>query len=197
MAVTAKLRYLHIAPRKVRLVADLIRGKSVERSQGILEFTNKEVSRVLLKLLKSALANAKNNFQLNEANLYISKILVDEGPKSKRWRPQSRGRANEILKRTSHITVILNEVKKQGVAEKKKIISKKISEKIKETKAPTTKTDKKTVKINPVRDYKGKEEAQRGQTSNGVKEPEIKSKFERPKPKIVRGLKRVFRRKAF
>ncbi|PJA84728.1 MAG: 50S ribosomal protein L22, partial [Candidatus Nealsonbacteria bacterium CG_4_9_14_3_um_filter_37_13] len=84
MSVTAKLRYLRIAPRKVRLVADLIREKSVEEAQTILSFTTKKAAKVLLKLLKQAIANAKTNFQLEEKNLYISKILVDEGPKYKR-----------------------------------------------------------------------------------------------------------------
>lgn len=111
--MTAKLRYLRIAPRKVRLVADLIRGKSVEEAQTILNFTVKRAAQPLLKLLKSAIANAKNNFQLEEANLYISKILVDEGPKYKRWMPRARGRASLIQKKTSHITLILDEINKK------------------------------------------------------------------------------------
>jgi large subunit ribosomal protein L22 len=79
--VKARLRYLRIAPRKVRLVADLIRGKSVEEAERILNFTRKKAALPLLKLLKSAIANAKHNFNLDEKNLYISKITVDEGPK--------------------------------------------------------------------------------------------------------------------
>ncbi|MDI6591661.1 MAG: 50S ribosomal protein L22 [Patescibacteria group bacterium] len=113
MLITAKLRYLRIAPRKVRLVADLIRGKKVEEAQNILNFTVKRAAKPLLKLLKSAIANAKNNFQLEESNLYISKILVDEGPKYKRWRARARGRADQIQKKTSHLTLVLDEITKK------------------------------------------------------------------------------------
>ena len=111
MPVTAKLRYLRIAPRKVRLVADLIRRKSVEEAQNILNFTQKRAALPILKLLKQAISNAKNNFQLEEKNLYISKILVDEGPKLKRVRPRAKGHADEIQKKTSHITLVLDEIK--------------------------------------------------------------------------------------
>lgn len=119
MAVTAKLRYLRIAPRKVRLMADLIRGKRIEEAQNILNFKIKKTGLPLLKLLKQAVANAKNNFQLDESNLYIAKILVDEGPKYKRWRARARGRAEEIQKKTSHITVILDEIVKKPKKVKK------------------------------------------------------------------------------
>ena len=113
MPVIAELNYLRIAPRKVRLVADLIRGKTAEQAQTILNFTIKKSSQPLLKLLKSALANAKNNFQLEESNLYISKITVDEGPKLKRFFPRARGQAYEIQKKTSHVTLILDELVKK------------------------------------------------------------------------------------
>ncbi len=109
--VRAHLRYLRIAPRKVRLVADLIRGKKVKEAQKILEFTTKKAALPILKLLNSALANAKHNFNLNEENLYVAKIFVDEGPKLKRVFPRSRGQASEIQKKTSHITLILKEIK--------------------------------------------------------------------------------------
>jgi len=113
MEVKAYLRHLRMAPRKVRLVADLIRGKSVEEAQNILNFTTKRVALPLLKLLKQAIFNAKNNFQLDEKNLYISKIIVDEGPKLKRVFPRARGHADEIQKKTSHIPLILDEIKKK------------------------------------------------------------------------------------
>ena len=109
--VMARLKYLRIAPRKVRMVADLIRGKSVQEAEQILNIVVKRASKPLLKLLKSALANAKNNFHLDETNLYVSKITVDEGPKLKRWRARSRGQAYEIQKKTSHITLVLAEAK--------------------------------------------------------------------------------------
>jgi large subunit ribosomal protein L22 len=110
--VKAKLRYLRIAPRKVRLVADLIRGKSVEEAERILNFTRKKAALPLLKLLKSAIANAKHNFNLDEKNLYISKIIVDEGPKMEKIFPRARGRADIIQKKTSHVTLVLKEKEK-------------------------------------------------------------------------------------
>jgi large subunit ribosomal protein L22 len=104
----AKLYYLRIAPRKVRLVADLIRGKKAEEAQTILNFTNKRAAQPLLKLLKQAMSNAKNKFQTELLDLYISKIIVDEGPKLKRWMPRARGSAFEIQKKTSHIILELD-----------------------------------------------------------------------------------------
>ena len=115
MKVRAKLRYLRIAPRKVRLVADLLKGKSVEEAQNILNFTQKRVALPILKLLKQGISNAKNNFQMEEKNLYISKVLVDEGPKLKRVRPRARGHADEIQKKTSHITLVLDERRKSNI----------------------------------------------------------------------------------
>jgi len=112
MVVTAKLKYLRIAPRKVRLVADSIKGKSVEEAQNILNFTQKRAAKPLFKLLKQAMAGAKNNFHLEKKNFYISKILVNEGPKLKRVFPRARGHADEIQKKTSHITIILDELPK-------------------------------------------------------------------------------------
>lgn len=111
MPFEATLNYLRIAPRKVRLVADLIRGKSVDDAQAILGFTTKKASKDLLKLLKSAAANAKS--QDSNDSLYISKITVDEGPKYKRWMPRARGQAYEIQKKTSHINIVLSETKKE------------------------------------------------------------------------------------
>ena len=119
MSVTAKLLHLRIAPRKVRLAADLIRGKTVEEAQTILSFTVKKTALPLFKLLNSAVANAKNNFQLNPANLYISKIIINEGPKYKRWRSRARGMAYEIQKKTSHIILVLEEIVKKPLKESK------------------------------------------------------------------------------
>lgn len=123
MTVAAKLRYLRIAPRKVRLVTDLIRGKRVSEALTLLEFLPKRAAPILIKLLKQAIANASHNFQLSESNLYISKVFVDEGPKLKRWRPRARGQASEIQKKTSHITLVLNEIEKKpkGVKKIKKV----------------------------------------------------------------------------
>lgn len=110
MEIVSKLKYLRIAPRKVRLVANLIRGKKATEAQTILSFTIKKAAPRLLKLLNTAIADAKNNFQLDQSNLYISKITVDEGPKHKRWRARSRGIAAPIQKKTSHITIVLSEI---------------------------------------------------------------------------------------
>jgi len=121
MQVKAQLKYLRIAPRKVRLVADVIRGKGALEAQTILSFTIKKASTPLLKLLKSAVANAKNNFKLEEADLYISKIEVNEGPKNKRWRARARGQAYEIQKKTSHINIVLDQKKQKTKKTKKNV----------------------------------------------------------------------------
>lgn len=131
MEITARLQNLRIAPRKVRLVADLIRGKKLDEAQTILNFTTKKASPVLLKLLKQAEANAKNNFQLDPANLFISKIMVNEGRKLKRWRPRARGQAYEIQKKTSHIMVVLGGALKRPKRIRKE---KKVEEMVKEEK---------------------------------------------------------------
>lgn len=102
----AKLNYLRIAPRKVRLVADIIRGKSVFDARNILGFTIKKAAHPMLKLLNSAVANAGD---MPVENLFISKVEVNEGPKLKRSRPRARGRAYEIQKKTSHIIIVLDE----------------------------------------------------------------------------------------
>ena len=111
MDIKAKLSNLRTAPRKVRQVIDLVRGKKAIEAQSILLFTTNKSARNVLKLLNSCMASAKHNFSLDGSNLYISKILADEGPKLKRSHPMSRGRAYPIEKRTSHITLVLSEIK--------------------------------------------------------------------------------------
>ncbi len=110
MKVDAKLNYLRISPRKVRLVADLVRGRRVSEAEGRLQFTNKRATKPVGKLLKSAIANAEHNFDLKKENLYISEIKVDGGPTLKRWRPRARGATNQIQKKTSHVTIVLEEI---------------------------------------------------------------------------------------
>ncbi len=102
-------RYIRISPFKARLVADLIRGKSVNEAFTILTFTRKRASKIIEKVLKSAVANASQAGDIDPDNLYIKKITVDEGPTLKRIRPMSRGRAGLIRKRTSHITIVVEE----------------------------------------------------------------------------------------
>lgn len=105
----AHLRYLRIAPRKVRLVADHIRGKNLKEAERQLNFLSKKSALPILKLLLSAKANAKNNLKMNDENLYIKEIRVDQGPVFKRYMPRAQGRASMIRKKTSHITLILAE----------------------------------------------------------------------------------------
>ncbi len=111
MSVIAKLNNLRIAPRKVRMVADLIRGKDADNALEVLSLVKNKTAQPMAKLLKSAMANAKNNFQLATDKLYIAILLVNEGQKLKRFRPVSRGRANDIIKRNSNITLMLEEKK--------------------------------------------------------------------------------------
>jgi large subunit ribosomal protein L22 len=109
MEVTAKLRYLQAAPRKVRLVADEIRGKGVQEAVNILQLTRKGAARPLSKLLKSAIANAENREDPVDVDLlYVKEITVDGGPVLKRLRPQPMGRAFRVLKRQSHVTIKLD-----------------------------------------------------------------------------------------
>ncbi|HHO55579.1 MAG TPA: 50S ribosomal protein L22 [Trueperaceae bacterium] len=109
MKATAKLTMLRVAPRKARLVADLIRGKDVSEAESLLKFTNRRSSKPILKLLQSAKANAVNNHDMFEDSLYISEIRVDEGATIKRFLPRARGSADVMRKRTSHINIILEE----------------------------------------------------------------------------------------
>ncbi len=106
----AVLKYARISSRKVKIVIDLIRGKSVSEAEAILTYTPKAASYYVLKLLKSATANGENNLGLNRDDLYVAEVFADQGPTLKRFRPRSQGRAYGILKRTSHVTLILDSV---------------------------------------------------------------------------------------
>jgi ribosomal protein L22 len=107
IVVRAKARYVRTAPRKARLVVDHIRGKSVDEARAILIHTPRAASRDVLKLLDSAIANAENNHELVADELKIDRVFVDEGPTLKRFRPRALGRATQIRKRTSHMTILL------------------------------------------------------------------------------------------
>ncbi|MEA3253401.1 MAG: 50S ribosomal protein L22 [Chloroflexota bacterium] len=109
MKVRAVAKDVGIPPRKVRLVVDMVRGKGVDEALTILKFSPTPVARAVAKLIKSASASAENNFQLPPANLRVVDIFADEGHKLKRYRPKSRGRISPILKRSSHITVFVEE----------------------------------------------------------------------------------------
>ena len=105
----AILRYARISSRKVKIVADLIRGKKVDEALAIVKFTPKASSEILEKLLKSAIANAENNHGMNRGNLIVSEIYANQGPTLKRIRPAAKGSAVRIRKRTCHITIVVKE----------------------------------------------------------------------------------------
>lgn len=181
MEVKARLNNLRRSPRKVRLVADLIRGLDVKDAQNQLEFLVKGSSSEFEKLLKGAIANAENNFGLSKDNLYVKDVIVNEGTKLKRWLPRAHGRASLILKRTSHIEMILAE-KVEGKDRKK--VEKQV---IKDVKAEEVK----------------KKEEKGGEEVKEEKKEEIRGKEEKEfidEKKRAEGkqgfLKRVFRRKS-
>lgn len=109
MQVSAHLRYTSVAPQKARLVADLIRGKSIDKALDILNYSPKKSAAIIHKLLMSAIANAENNFGLDIDELYVSSIQVNQGPSLKRMRARAKGRGSRILKKMSHISVELAE----------------------------------------------------------------------------------------
>ncbi|BDG62225.1 50S ribosomal protein L22 [Caldinitratiruptor microaerophilus] len=109
MEAKAVARYVRIAPRKCRVVIDLIRGKRVDEALNILRFVPKRASVPIAKVVKSAAANAEHNYNMNRDRLVITKAYVDQGPTLKRYHPRQRGQAFPILKRTSHITVVVEE----------------------------------------------------------------------------------------
>jgi len=107
MEAVAKHNFARISPQKARLVADLIRGKSVDQALEILTFSNKKAAELVKKVLESAIANAEHNEGADIDDLNVAKIFVDEGPVMKRIMPRAKGRADRILKRSSHITVVV------------------------------------------------------------------------------------------
>ncbi|MUV38087.1 50S ribosomal protein L22, chloroplastic [Lentibacillus sp. JNUCC-1] len=113
MQAKAVAKTVRIAPRKARLVVDLIRGKDVGEAVAILRHTQRGVSPVVEKVLNSAIANAEHNYEMDTDNLFVSEAFVDEGVTLKRFRPRAQGSASRINKRTSHITVVVSE-KKEG-----------------------------------------------------------------------------------
>ncbi len=109
MEARAVNRSVRISPKKVRPVMDLIRGESVQRALAILEYMPQKAAREIARTIKSAAANAENNFDMEPADLMIKTIFADEGPALKRFMPRARGSVNRIRKRTSHITVIVDD----------------------------------------------------------------------------------------
>lgn len=113
MQAKAVAKTVRIAPRKARLVVDLIRGKQIGEAVAILQHTPRAASTIVEKVLHSAVANAEHNYEMDAADLFVSQAYVDEGPTMKRFRPRAQGRASQINKRTSHITIVVSE-KKEG-----------------------------------------------------------------------------------
>ena len=170
-----------MSPTKVRLVVDLVRGLDVTKAEHQLQFLNKTAARPVLKLLQSAIANAENNDKLKKENLLIKKIAVDQGPTLKRWRPRAFGRAGMILKRSSHITIILSEKKviEKPAAKSKKAVDKKGTKTAPKEKQPV-------VPIEDIKhEAKGKEESK---PHSGEPKQETRKGFQGLKDKFTRRL---------
>ncbi|MEA2113713.1 MAG: 50S ribosomal protein L22 [Patescibacteria group bacterium] len=163
----AKLKHLRMSPRKVRLVAGLIRGLTVEEAQKQLRFSVKKAADPILKLLNSAVANARQNTDLAKENLYITKIVVEAGRPLKRWRPRAMGRATPIMKRTSHIILSLGQ---KGVLPQEKKISKKDKVELAEEKQELLPKEEIIAEL-----------PKKEQDVEGKKEPSIKAKTTKPK----------------
>ena len=171
---TAKLKYLKISPRKTRLVADLIRGLSVNEAEAQLLMLPNRASKPILKLLRSAVAAAKNNQQMNPDRLLVKNIRVDQGPRTKRWRTRARGASSLIEKKSSHVFLLLEESEKE-IKPKFKFIPK-------PKKVKKGKPKKKIEKALPT----GRQEKQ--------EKPEVKEK--KAPIRKMGFMKRIFRRKA-
>lgn len=182
MEVRARLRFLRMAPRKVRSVADLIRRLKVADAEYQLQFMSRDAALPILKLLKSAIANAENNNKLKKDNLFVKSVFVDQGPVLKRYRPRAFGRAAEIKKRSAHITIILDEFT-PSTARKPKGTAKKT------TKAKTAAIDR------PVVDYKDIKHTTKGRSSDHTDDTasdQAASEHRRPAP----GGKELFNRRS-
>jgi large subunit ribosomal protein L22 len=110
METRAAAKFIRVSPRKIRLVMDQVRGRKVEEALNILSFAPQKGARILKKLINSAVANAEENSDVDVDLLYVKRIYADEGPTMKRWRPRAQGRATRINKRTSHLTIIVDEM---------------------------------------------------------------------------------------
>ncbi|MEA2092475.1 MAG: 50S ribosomal protein L22 [Patescibacteria group bacterium] len=168
MLIEAKLRYARISPRKFRMVADLVRGLSVKEAESILKFTVKRSARPMLKLLNSVTANAKNNFNIEKENLYIAEVKVDGGPMMKRFMPQARGVVHQIQKKTSHVYIKLEKIRKEE--EEKRTIKKEKIKKVYQSEKP-----KEEVSVKK----KGKDDEITKEDSLKKQQPDKKSMFRR------------------
>ncbi len=156
--IKAELKNYRQSPRKVRLVADLVRGKDVNRAVSELAFLNKKASLQIKKLIESAIANAKHNFNIEKDNLFIKEIRVDEGPTLKRFRAGARGTAYRVNKRTSRVFVGLDEKKSDESVKEVEVVREKPKKEVKKTVKKSQKTEKvaKTVKKTVKKEVKAK-----------------------------------------
>ncbi len=184
MQVSATAKYIRMSPRKVRLVADVVRGLDVRKALAQLDFSRKHAALPIRKLVGSAVANAEHNFNLAKENLFIKEIKVDGGPTLKRWMPRAHGRATPLKKRTSHISLVLSEIVDSGEREGRKPKSEKpisLDAKPKETKESSTKVEaapktpgrgadapKKKEIIDPRSEGKGKHAKIEGKAEKGI-----------------------------
>ena len=177
---TAKLNHLRMAPRKVRLMATVIKGLSVNDAQAQLATNPKRASEPVLKLLQSAIANAVNNAKMDASKLIVKEIRVDGGPMLKRWLPRAQGRATPIQKKSSHITIVLEESDKVKaprftMAKKVEKITKSKAETIKKVAAKTEKAEKAEDK-----EAKTKTKTEKAEkTTKGAKEGTKRKMFQR------------------
>lgn len=109
MKARAEAKYMRVSPRKMKPIADMVRGMNVKEAQAVLKFTPRKGAEIFLKVLNSAVANAENNHDMDVENLYIAEIYANQGPVMKRWKAGSMGRANPIKRRTSHVGVVVAE----------------------------------------------------------------------------------------
>ena len=170
MEIKTQLNHLHIAPRKVRLVADMIRGRDVRRAEMMLAETPKRASMPLLKLLRSAVADARHNFQMTSTDFYVKEIRVNPGPVAKRTRARAFGRAAPIRRRTSHVILLLDTRERVNVP------------------APETREKKSPV----VRDMTPEDKPYAGTKPARGEKP---SALNAPKPKPSGAIRRIFQRK--
>lgn len=148
MEVKASLKHLRMSARKIRLVIDVIRKMPVETAIDQLKFNNKQASLPVIKLIRSAIANAVNTYSLDKDNLFIKTIKADEGVTLKRWMPKAHGRATAIRKRGCHVDLVLGEIKESAKKEKKVIKTEepvKLEKLVKESETATAKTVAKSV----------------------------------------------------
>ncbi len=185
MEVKAKLKYLKVAPRKTKLVADLVRGMDINQARAVLKFEKKRAAKPILKLLESAVANAKNNFQLSENGLYIKAITVSPGPMLKRWMPRARGRATMIQKKTSHVFLVLDVAKEKK--ETKKVKPTKQAEKILKKEQELKEEEK---------EIKKEEKAIQEETLAAEKAVKVKKEDKKISSKAKPLTKKIFRRKS-